>query len=55
MARDIQAGVVWLNTMNESDMTMPWGGVKQSGTGRDNCLATLYSYLQTKSVWTRLS
>lgn len=54
LARDIQAGVVWLNTMNESDMTMPWGGVKQSGTGRDNCLATMYSYLQTKSVWTRL-
>lgn len=54
LARDIQAGVVWLNTMNESDMTMPWGGVKQSGTGRDNCLATMYSYLQTKSVWTRI-
>lgn len=54
MARDIQAGVVWLNTINESDMTMPWGGVKQSGNGRDNCLATMYSYLQTKSVWTRL-
>ena len=54
MARDIQAGVIWLNTMNEGDMTMPWGGFKHSGTGRDNCLATLYSYLQTKSVWTRL-
>ncbi len=55
LARDVQAGVVWLNTMNESDMTMPWGGVKQSGTGRDNCLATMYSYLQTKSVWTRIA
>ncbi|HNP36190.1 MAG TPA: aldehyde dehydrogenase family protein [Woeseiaceae bacterium] len=55
LARDVQAGVVWLNTMNESDMTMPWGGVKQSGTGRDNCLDTVYSYLQTKSVWARIS
>lgn len=54
MARDIQAGVVWLNTSNESDMTVPWGGVKQSGNARDSCLATMYSYLQTKSVWTRL-
>lgn len=54
LARDIQAGVVWLNTMNESDMTMPWGGVKQSGTGRENCLETMYSYLQTKSVWARI-
>lgn len=54
MARDLQAGVIWLNTMNEGDMTLPWGGVKQSGNARDNCLATLYDYLQTKSVWTRL-
>ena len=54
-ARDIQAGVVWLNTMNETDMTVPWGGVKQSGTGRDNCLSTMYEYLQTKNVWTRIS
>ena len=54
LAREIQAGVVWINTLGESDMTMPWGGVKQSGNGRDNCLATVYSYLQTKSVWTRL-
>jgi gamma-glutamyl-gamma-aminobutyraldehyde dehydrogenase len=53
-ARDIQAGVVWLNTMNETDMTVPWGGVKQSGTGRDNCLSTMYEYLQTKNVWTRI-
>lgn len=55
LARDIEAGVVWLNTMNETDMTVPWGGVKQSGTGRDNCMATVYDYLQTKSVWTRLA
>lgn len=55
LARDIQAGVVWLNTMNETDMTVPWGGVKQSGTGRDNCISTMYEYLQTKDVWTRIS
>jgi acyl-CoA reductase-like NAD-dependent aldehyde dehydrogenase len=54
LARDVQAGVVWLNTMNETDMTVPWGGVKQSGNGRDNYIGTLYDYLQTKNVWTRL-
>lgn len=54
MARDVQAGVIWLNTMNETDMTVPWGGMKQSGNARDNCLATVYSYLQTKNVWTRI-
>jgi gamma-glutamyl-gamma-aminobutyraldehyde dehydrogenase len=54
LAREIEAGVIWLNTMNETDMTVPWGGVKQSGTGRDNCMETMYDYLQTKNVWTRL-
>ncbi len=54
MARDVQAGVIWLNTMNETDMTVPWGGMKQSGNARDNCLATVYSYLQIKNVWTRI-
>jgi gamma-glutamyl-gamma-aminobutyraldehyde dehydrogenase len=54
LAREIEAGVIWLNTMNETDMTVPWGGVKQSGTGRDNCMETVYSYLQTKNVWTRI-
>jgi acyl-CoA reductase-like NAD-dependent aldehyde dehydrogenase len=38
MARDI---VVWVNCFDHGDMTQPWDGVKQSGTGRDKCLETL--------------
>jgi gamma-glutamyl-gamma-aminobutyraldehyde dehydrogenase len=54
MARDIDAGVIWVNCYDLSDMTQPWGGFKQSGTGRDKCLETLLTVTQTKSVWVNL-
>jgi len=55
MARDIDAGVIWVNCYDLSDMTQPWGGFKQSGTGRDKCLETLLTVSQTKSVWVNLT
>ncbi|MFM0515181.1 aldehyde dehydrogenase family protein [Paraburkholderia sp. RL17-373-BIF-A] len=54
MARNIQAGVIWVNCYDHGDMTQPWGGFKQSGTGRDKCLETLLTVSQTKSVWMHL-
>jgi 4-guanidinobutyraldehyde dehydrogenase / NAD-dependent aldehyde dehydrogenase len=53
-ARDIEAGVVWVNCFDHGDMTAPWGGYKQSGFGRDKCLETMQHYTQTKSVWVHL-
>jgi len=50
-ARDLQAGVVWVNCFDHGDMTQPWGGYKQSGQGRDKCFETMLAHLQTKSVW----
>ena len=54
LARDIDAGVIWVNCFDHGDMTQPWGGFKQSGTGRDKCLETLLTVTQTKSVWIHL-
>jgi gamma-glutamyl-gamma-aminobutyraldehyde dehydrogenase len=54
IARDVDAGVVWVNCYDHGDMTQPWGGFKQSGTGRDKCLEALLSVSQTKSVWIHL-
>jgi acyl-CoA reductase-like NAD-dependent aldehyde dehydrogenase len=54
MARDIDAGVIWINCYDHGDMTQPWGGFKQSGTGRDKCFETLLTVTQTKSVWIHL-
>jgi acyl-CoA reductase-like NAD-dependent aldehyde dehydrogenase len=50
-ARDMEAGVIWVNSFDVGDMTQPWGGFKQSGAGRDKCLETMMHHTQTKSVW----
>jgi gamma-glutamyl-gamma-aminobutyraldehyde dehydrogenase len=50
-ARDIEAGIVWVNAYEAGDATTPWGGFKQSGNGRDKCAEALTQYTQTKSVW----
>ncbi|MCE5973058.1 aldehyde dehydrogenase [Sinirhodobacter sp. WL0062] len=54
-ARDIEAGIVWVNAYEAGDATTPWGGFKQSGNGRDKCLEALTQYTQTKSVWIEMS
>jgi aldehyde dehydrogenase (NAD+) len=51
MARKIRAGTVWINTYRAVSMTMPFGGYKASGVGRENGLEAINEYLQTKSVW----
>jgi gamma-glutamyl-gamma-aminobutyraldehyde dehydrogenase len=54
LARSVEAGVVWVNCFDHGDMTQPWGGYKQSGSGRDKCFDALLAHTQTKSVWMHL-
>ncbi len=54
LARDVEAGVVWVNCFDHGDMTQPFGGYKQSGQGRDKCFDTVLSHTQTKSIWINL-
>jgi aldehyde dehydrogenase (NAD+) len=55
LAREIRAGVVWVNTYNRYDPGSPFGGFKQSGFGRDLGLdAALEKYTETRSVWVAL-
>ncbi|WP_231187447.1 aldehyde dehydrogenase family protein [Haladaptatus sp. DYF46] len=49
-ARDIEAGNIWINTYNEFQAGQPFGGYKQSGTGRETAFETLEEYTQTKSI-----
>ncbi|MGH6835486.1 MAG: aldehyde dehydrogenase family protein [Candidatus Acidiferrales bacterium] len=49
--RAIQAGVVWINTYGQFDFRMPFGGVKESGIGRELGPDVLDHYMQTKAVW----
>jgi acyl-CoA reductase-like NAD-dependent aldehyde dehydrogenase len=54
IARAIKAGTVWVNTYNLYDPSLPFGGFKQSGFGRELGMEALESYLETKSVWVDL-
>ena len=48
---NLQAGTTWINTYNITPIEMPFGGVRQSGIGRENGLEALRHYTQVKSVY----
>lgn len=50
-ARSLRAGMVWINGWDEDDITVPFGGFKQSGFGRDRSLHAMEKYTQLKSTW----
>lgn len=54
VARRIEAGMVWINSSNDSDFRIPFGGVKQSGIGRELGEAGLAGYSHIKSVHVNL-
>ena len=54
-AKEIKAGVVWINTFNMFSPASPFGGYKQSGYGREMGKHALELYTQVKSVWVDLS
>jgi gamma-glutamyl-gamma-aminobutyraldehyde dehydrogenase len=54
MVRAINAGVVHVNTYGGTDVTVPLGGFKQSGFGRDKSLHALDEYTERKTAWIAL-
>jgi aldehyde dehydrogenase (NAD(P)+) len=54
VARKIEAGMVWINSSNDSDFRVPFGGVKQSGIGRELGEAGLEAYTNKKAVHVNL-
>lgn len=54
MVRAIDAGVVHVNTYGGTDVTVPLGGFKQSGFGRDKSLHALDEYTDRKTAWIAL-
>lgn len=55
LAKKLESGTVWLNCQMAADPSMPVGGYKQSGWGREYGFDGIDSYLQTKSVFTDLT
>lgn len=53
-ARELRAGQVWVNNYDESDITVPWGGFRQSGNGRDKSLHAFEQYSELKATWIRV-
>lgn len=49
-AEDVEAGYVWVNEVSRHILGVPFGGVKNSGLGREEDLEELYSYTETKNV-----
>ncbi|MGH6953827.1 MAG: aldehyde dehydrogenase family protein, partial [Alphaproteobacteria bacterium] len=54
IARALKAGTVWVNCYHHGDITVPFGGFKQSGFGRDKSLHALDKYVQLKTTWINL-
>ncbi|MGP1615842.1 MAG: aldehyde dehydrogenase family protein, partial [Pollutimonas bauzanensis] len=51
MADRIRAGTVWINNYRSSSYTTPFGGVKDSGIGREGGIEAVKEYMEPKSVW----
>ncbi len=51
LSRRLRAGLVWVNCYADGDITVPFGGVKQSGFGRDKSLHALDKYSDLKTTW----
>ena len=51
LAREIRAGVVWVNCWDAGDLATPFGGFKQSGFGRDKSMHALEKYSDLKAIW----
>ncbi|MFF1696173.1 aldehyde dehydrogenase [Streptomyces sp. NPDC058257] len=54
VARRLRAGTVWVNCYEEGDVTVPFGGYKQSGNGRDKSVHAVEKYTELKTTWIQL-
>jgi acyl-CoA reductase-like NAD-dependent aldehyde dehydrogenase len=55
VARALRAGTVHVNQYDEDDITVPFGGYKQSGNGRDKSLHAFEKYTELKTTWLRIN
>ena len=53
IANQLEAGMVWVNCSQPYPLDLPWGGVKQSGLGREMGRWGLDAFLEIKHILTR--
>ncbi|MGQ4386708.1 aldehyde dehydrogenase [Streptomyces sp. SAS_270] len=54
VSRALKAGTVWVNCYEEGDLSVPFGGMKQSGNGRDKSAHAIEKYTELKTTWIQL-
>ena len=54
MVGRLEAGTCWINAYNLTPIEMPFGGVKNSGIGRENGHAAIEHYTQMKAVYVEM-
>ena len=54
IAHALKVGTVWINAYRRSSFTVPFGGYKMSGIGRESGIEVMNEYTQTKAVWIEL-
>ncbi|MGD2101713.1 MAG: aldehyde dehydrogenase [Acidimicrobiia bacterium] len=54
VARALEAGTVWVNCYEEGGLSVPFGGRKQSGSGRDKSLHAIEKVTELKTTWIAL-
>ncbi|NNE73015.1 MAG: aldehyde dehydrogenase family protein, partial [Acidimicrobiales bacterium] len=54
VADAIEAGTVWINDYNKLPVSVPFGGYKHSGIGRENGMAAIEHYTQVKMIYANL-
>ena len=55
MAKAVKAGIVWVNTYRAISPIAEFGGVKNSGYGRESGFQAVYDYTRPKTVWMNTS
>jgi aminomuconate-semialdehyde/2-hydroxymuconate-6-semialdehyde dehydrogenase len=50
VARRLESGLVWVNTWMMRDLRTPFGGVKESGVGREGGMEALHFFTETKNI-----
>ena len=53
-AAAVEAGFVWINEVGKHFLGAPFGGVKQSGIGREECFEEMLAFTQEKNIHVRL-
>ncbi|MGN7285853.1 aldehyde dehydrogenase [Shouchella rhizosphaerae] len=55
VSKEIEAGIVWINTYRSISPLAPIGGFKNSGYGREGGIESILEYTQIKTVWVNTS